>query len=639
MRKYLPFLLTILTLPLVVVATMMANRLFTRAQYKSANIVIDTRNIEGKIDQTWSSFAQGGEEPPPMLKAAVPKIRELSPRYIRLDHIFDSYGIVGRNDNNYVYDFTKLDETVEDIIASGALPFFSLSYMPIAFTNSGSVIDIPSDWNNWKDLVRATIEHYSGSSNKNLSSVYYEVWNEPELPQFGGWKLTPEKDYRLLYLHASKGSEEAQNVNNFYFGGPSVGSYYPNWITDFLSYIEQNNLRLDFYSWHRYTKKPGEYEIDSKRIREKLSAFPAHASVPLILSEWGLESANDPINSSNIAAAFAVSAITSFHNDLNLAAAFEILDGPPPTGGKWGLLTHEKDSSALSPKPRFKAFVALNNISGDKVKVSGAGTFVNVLASKSDSSINVILSNYDSENQNSENVPVTFTGLSPASYILKYNYPLEGSSGSYELITTTGHIEKKFIMLPNTILELELTFGAQLASFIPGRSGNSTDGAILLNNDSPIIFHAPEFQLRSSGKISFDLKPFWGSDDNRSFFIFDAPYATTSVIKRLFLAKQRIQNENILTFGISAVREEIVLQLPISNWQKDTWHYIELGWDNSGIWGSVDGNAVVKKESTLDIRNGKMLSFYPIEAAVDNLRISLGGSQTIERLYDGDINK
>lgn len=639
MRRYLPFILAVLTLPLIVAATGVITQLFIRAQSIPANLFIDTRSSVGTLDRNWAAFSQGGEEPPPMLAAAVTKMRELSPKYIRLDHLYDSYDIVKSVNNKYIYDFTKLDETVEDIIASGALPYFSLSYMPGVFTNSGSVIDAPADWNSWKEVVGATIQHYSGKNEENLVNIYYEVWNEPELPQFGEWKLSPQKDYRQLYFYAAKGAEQTQNVNNYYLGGPSVGSYYPAWITDFLSFIEQNNLRLDFYSWHRYTKKPTEYESDSRKIREKLSAFPAHANIPLILSEWGIESANDPINSSDTAAAFTVSAISAFHNDVNLALAFEVKDGPPPTGGKWGIITHEKDSQPLSPKPRYKAFAALNNISGPQLKISGEGTFVRALAAKSDSAVNVILSNYDIENRNTENVPVTFSGLTPASYTLKYNYPLSGNSGSYEIITTTGQLEKQFIMLPNTIVELELNYGGGLASFIPGRSGNSSDQAIALNNDEPIIFHDPEYQLRSSGKISFDLKPFWGSDDNRSFFIFDAPYSTTSSIKRLFLAKQRIQNENYLTFGISEVREELTLQLPINSWQKDTWHNIELGWDQSGIWGSVDGNPIVKKEAALDIRNGKVLSFYPIEAALDNLRINLGGSQTIERLYDGNIDK
>ena len=32
-----------------------------------------------------------------------------------------------------------------------------------------------------------TIEHYSGKGERNMSGIYYEVWNEPDLAQFGSW--------------------------------------------------------------------------------------------------------------------------------------------------------------------------------------------------------------------------------------------------------------------------------------------------------------------------------------------------------------------------------------------------------------------------------------------------------------------
>lgn len=641
MRKKLLYpILAILTLPVLILSGQQIQQFISRAAPKPANIIIDTTNIIGPLNKSWAAFAQGGEEPPPMLTSVVSKLRPLEPAYIRLDHIYDSYSVVQKQDNNFVYDFERLDKTVDDIIAAGALPYFSLSYMPSLFTSSNSLIDPPYNWDLWKDLVKATIEHFSGKKNWNLNNIYYEVWNEPELPQFGGWKLEGVKDYRLLYFYADKGAKEATNVNNFSLGGPSVGSYYSDWVNNFLSYVSQNNLRLDFYSWHRYTKKPAEYLIDVQKIRKDLSLFPKFTNLPLILSEWGIESGNLPINNSEMAAAFTISALSYFNKDISLAFAFEIKDGPPPDGGKWGLLTHEKNpNQPLSPKPRYKAFEALSKMSGSQLAIFGSGTYVSGTASILDGSIKVILTNYDPSSKNTENVPVTFTGLDPSVYTLNYIYPLVGNFGTYELTTTDGIVTKTFIMPPNSLIFLALSPTAQLATFIPGPSGEASDQALVLkNNKNPLLFTAPEFHLLPTGNISFEIKPFWSEKNNKSFIIFEAPFMTdNNILKRLFLTKQSTSSGNFLVFGVSDGNQTSTVYQQIDNIQASEWHSITSSWNQAGLSLSIDGTSV-SKDIPLDIRNGKILSLYPINAALDNLKIAMG-DQIIERTFDTSVDK
>ena len=639
-RKLLYLLLILLSLPLVIIVSEQVQRLLSKAAPQPANIIIDTQNPVGPIPLGWNSHAQGGEEPPPMLKAVAPKLKEISPKYIRLDHIYDYYDIVKRKDSGFEYDFSRLDETVNDIIASGAIPFFSLSYMPNVFTSSGKVIDIPSNWNWWKDLVKATVERYSGKSGQNLTGVYYEVWNEPELPQFGSWKIGSDKDYRLLYFHAATGASEAKGANNFFFGGPAVGSYYPNWVNGFLSYVVQNNLRLDFYSWHRYHKRPAMFNQDAQNIRKNLAAFPKFAKIPLVLSEWGIDSENTPINNSESAAAFAVSAITQFINDIDLAFAFEVKDGPPPGGGHWGLFTHEKSTPPLSPKPRFFAYSALNKLSGQKLSLSGSGTYVSGLASKNDQKITVVLGNYDLNGKNTENVPVTFTGLPPSSYKINYSYPLSQTTGSFELIATNGNLTKEFPLSANNILVLELEVNAPLASFVPGRNNVISDQALVLADNAPFILSAPEFRLRPSGNISFDIKPFWQSQENKTFLIFDAPYATTSaIINRLFLAKEKKDTGDFLTFGVGGNNLTDRISIPIDNWTGETWHHLMASWDINGLSLTADNQPAAKLQTPIDVRNGILLRFYPVNAAIDNLKIILGEEQIITRNFNSRVDK
>lgn len=641
MRKNLIYLaLAIASLPLAIATSNSVQNLLSRAAPKPANITIDTLSSSSVQINSFISFAQGGEEPPPMLTKTTSQMHVLSPVYIRLDHIYDYYGIVKREERGITYDFSLLDESVDDILRMGALPFFSLSYMPSSFTSSGSVIDLPSDWNMWKDLVKATVEHYSGKQRKNLTNVYYEVWNEPELPQFGGWKLVSPKDYRLLYYHAQKGATSALDVNQFFIGGPAVGSYYTNWVRDFLSYVSQNKLRLDFYSWHRYHKKPDIFTSDATNIRRDLSVFPEYAALPLVLTEWGIESENTSLNNADVAASFAVAAISEFQNYINLAFSFEVKDGPPPSGGKWGLFTHEKDTPGLSPKPRLKAFSALSQMKGARLNLNGTGTFVRGFAAKEGQITRVILANYDIAAQNTENVPVTFTGIPPASYLLTYTYPLTGTSATEEIISTNGTLSKSFILSPNAIILLELTQGAPIATFVESVTGQKDGRALALSSATPLAFVSPEFRLRTSGTITFDLKPFWDTNDTSSFLIFDAPYSTTSgILNRLFLTKQQKGGESVLTFGIASSTEDIVVTMPISSWQRDTWHRISASWDYTGVSITQDNELLLKNETPVDIRNGELLTFYPINAALDNLSITLGENQRIIRSFDGRVDK
>lgn len=638
-KKIFIVLFLLLSLPIVLYVMDHVQQLLIRATVKKANIVIDAKQTLGPLPELWRAFAQGGEEPPPMLSNTIPRLRTLSPRLIRIDHIYDAYGVVKRAGEGYVYDFSQLDKTVDDIIASGAVPFFSLSYMPPSFTQSGSVIDIPVNWTHWKDLVKKTIDHYSGKTGKNLTGVYYEVWNEPELPQFGSFRLSAQKDYRLLYFYAATGAGEVQNTNRFFLGGPAVGSYYPNWVYDFVSYIEQNKLRLDFYSWHRYHKNPDMFATDARNIK-KLLDRTNHKDIPLIISEWGIESGNDPINNSNTAASFTVSAISKMLADVSLAFVFEIKDGPPGGGGTWGLLTHEKDKHPLSPKPRFEVFSSLAKMSGERVALAGLGTYVTGFASRTkDSTIQVILSNYDLSGQNTEQVPVTFTGLAPASYTFTYTYVLDGTTAKQEIISTDGSV-KKIVLLPaNSVVSIELSASGSLASFIPGRSGQDGDQALVLSANDGFIFSSPEFRLRPQGKISFDMKPFWSADNNSSFNIFDAPFSTESgKLQRLFLARQKKAEGIVLAFGISSTREDASISLPIS-WAKDTWHHIDLSWDPKKLTLAMDNSPVNSLAIDMDIRNGELLTFYPIDAGIDNLNITLGENQLIQRLFDGRIDK
>ena len=80
-------IITILTLPFLVFFVQKAQKYISRAGGTHAAIIVDAKSNLGTLPRPWMALAQGGEETPPMLKSIVGDIKNLEPRYIRIDHI------------------------------------------------------------------------------------------------------------------------------------------------------------------------------------------------------------------------------------------------------------------------------------------------------------------------------------------------------------------------------------------------------------------------------------------------------------------------------------------------------------------------------------------------------------------------
>lgn len=442
---------------------------FSRATAIKANIVVDVAKTSGPFPDRWKAFAQGGEESGVrMLENVIPQISELYPKYIRLDHIYDFYNVVSRDQsNNLSFNFTELDKTVCDIYHTGAKPFFSLGYMPPTMSEDGSLIGKPKNWNEWTFLVQQTVEHYS-SKDAVLPcgaledfwkvDIYYEVWNEPDLESFGKWRYTGgNKSYSDLYFYSVKGAQQAQNVHPFKIGGPVTTALYKNWIQKFLDYVIVNNLRIDFISWHHYSKKTDDYTNDIINLNKWLGEsqkYNQYENLPKIISEWGYDSNVNEIADTKIGAAHTTASLRNLLNaDVKLAFLFEIKDGLSPS---WGILGHEGQE-----KPRYQALKFLNSLEGSRLVVDGEGSYVSAIASLNTERITLVLTNYDQLGRNYEAVPVTFKNLEESNYNLTKKY-LDGRSETYLNLQTVGgelklNGEKSIIMPANTITEISLT--------------------------------------------------------------------------------------------------------------------------------------------------------------------------------------
>jgi|SRR5579859_1050488 len=427
-RNRLKMFLQVLPLLLIVAVSIfgiaqlkVVREFLSHASGEPANLIVDTQAILGPMPRPWRNFAQGGEGANWRMQPIASQVKALHPAYIRIDHIYDFYDIVHGSPGNLSFDFSKLDNVLDDIQATGATPYIALSYMPPAIS-SGDILSVPKNWSDWSLVVQKTIEHVSGT--RHTANVYYEVWNEPDL--YGNWKYYGSKNYLTLYENAVQGANNAQGVLPFKIGGPAITALYQSWFDAMAKDATQNGVRLDFFSWHRYTTDLDQYKKDMFDVQTWVRNYPQlDGTLEFHITEWGHNSNNDPGYDTNLGAAHTVAGAIEMIGVVDHAFAFEIQDGKDPNGqahwGRWGLFTHA--DFGAQPKPRYFALKLLDQIGNQRLQILGQGTWVKAAAALNDAgNPQVVLSNFDTYNSNSESVPITFQNIQPGSYVVNEQF-------------------------------------------------------------------------------------------------------------------------------------------------------------------------------------------------------------------------
>lgn len=443
----------ILILPIALYLVQNRVNIYNKAFGTKANIVVDaSSSFESTKSFVWKNLAQGGENESKMLSSVGDNIKKLDTKYIRIDHIFDAYNLVNKDLNGSIsLNWTDLDQTIRDIQTAGAKPFISLSYMPGEFSKDG-VNGLPNNWADWEYIVQKTIEHLSGQM--AIDNVYYEVWNEPDL--FGKYKPGFGKNYFELYYHSAISAERTKNVKPFKIGGPATTTYMHDWVRELLNYTLEKNIRLDFISWHKYSKNIDEYLDDTLNIINIVGDYSTFKNTELILSETGINSENDKAYDGLLSAIHTIAVSTELEGKIDKLFSFEVKDGPGPEKywGRWGILTNDKYGPP-EEKPRFKALQFLNGMDGQIVNTAGDGSWVKSFAKKNDQIVKILLVNYDIYGKHYETVPVQVNGLSAGKYMITRTEFLGGSSNA-DYAVSGGTISLLVDLNPNSAVILTL---------------------------------------------------------------------------------------------------------------------------------------------------------------------------------------
>jgi hypothetical protein len=452
-RQLVKTALLLAALPLTVLGVKKIIDIRKGAAGTPANISIEVDTYTGSLPtQLWQNLAQGGEEPADMIGPVWPLVRALKPQLIRVDHLFDYYNVYQGPDN---FDFSRLDKVVQSIVLTGATPLLSLSYTPASMAKNNQNAGEPQDWNQWYQLVKATADRYSRQ--KEISGIYYEVWNEPDL--FGGWHYSKSPSYSLLYTHTARAIRDGAEGSSFKIGGPAITAFYPNWIRALMSTASSQRLPLDFISWHRYSKNLTDYEQDIDKLESILADYPQYINIERLITEFGPNSEPDPDYDNLESGVHLISLVTRLIGRVHRLFPFEIVDGPTSRSNVstgWGMITHPPSPRA---KPRYNAVQFLNRLQGQRLALTGQGSWVTALATRQGSKIQVLLSNYDPRSQHVETFPLALAGVQPGTWkIESYTYPRSGIEPRVSQVEVTSfRLQKEYYLEPNTSLLLEFT--------------------------------------------------------------------------------------------------------------------------------------------------------------------------------------
>lgn len=326
-------------------------------------------------------------------------VDELGFRYVRFHAIFhDVLGTVKVVDGKTVYDWTKIDELYDDLLARHIKPFVELGFTPQALKTSDNSIfywkgntSFPQP-KGWHDLVTAFAEHIEQKYGKDeVHSWFFEVWNEPNLSGFfeGGKK----EDYFKLYdatAGALKTVDPALRV-----GGPSTAG--AAWVPEFLAHVKESGAAVDFVTTHTYgvdggfldeagksdtklSASPDAIVGDVKRVRQEVaaSAFPG---LPVYFTEWSTSyTPRDAVHDSYVSAPYILTKLKASEGLLQGMSYWTFTDlfeepGPPtmPFQGGFGLMNPQGIR-----KPAYFAYKYLHALKGNELPTTDAQAWMSV---------------------------------------------------------------------------------------------------------------------------------------------------------------------------------------------------------------------------------------------------------------------
>lgn len=423
-------------------------------------IDLDVRRAGAPMDQSFrlsvgSDYAGTLIRPDSMAQLDT-AVKELGFRYVRFHAIFhDDLRTVRVENGRTIYDWTKLDQLIDGLLARRIKPFVELGFTPQAMATSQQTIFY---WKGntshpepraWAALVDAFVRHvrqrYGAAE---VRSWFFEVWNEPNLDGF--WEKADQQAYFQLYESSARTIKAIDP--QLRVGGPSTAG--AAWVPELLAYAATRNIPIDFATTHTYgvdggfldeqgkddnklSTNPDAVIADVRKVRAEIDAT-RYRGLPLYFTEWSASyNPRDPVHDSYISAAYILSKLRGTRGIAQGMSYWTYSDlfeeaGVPPTSfhGGFGLMNREGIRKAS-----WFAYKYMNQLRGAEIATGDAEALATTSAGKT----NVLLWAWRQPAQSVSNRPF-FTRVQPTTALAPAQLRLAGlAPGSYRVtVRRTG---------------------------------------------------------------------------------------------------------------------------------------------------------------------------------------------------------
>jgi len=323
---------------------------------------------------------------------------------IRFHGLFDDdmHVVTSPSPNTYKFDFTEINQIYDFFISIGIRPIVEFGFMPpvmasgnrTVFYYKGNVTP-PKSYVDWGNLIEAAVTNWKNRYGEaEVSKWYFEVWNEPNYPDF--W-IGTQADYFQLYKAAALAVKKVSP--SFRVGGPASAGL--GWILDIKNFCNSNKIPLDFISTHNY---PGADNDDF--VYGILRASSEASPLPMVMTEYsamlminGLTNHDSAFGSAFVARIIpAVQGLADVFSYWTFSDVFE--EGGlslHPFRNVYGLMNING-----IPKPVYRAFQLMHGMSETRLEMTMSGNSkvygFATIKSGTPTTIDMIFSNYDAIN-------------------------------------------------------------------------------------------------------------------------------------------------------------------------------------------------------------------------------------------------
>ncbi len=196
------------------------------------------------------------------------------------------------------YRFQLTDTYLQALVDTGAKIVYRLGES-IEHSAHKQYVHPPADCDRWAAACLGIIRHYNEgwADGFHHNIRYWEIWNEPEnRPSMWSGR---DEDYYRLYRTAAKAIKT--QFPELQVGGPAVGAtgevvddrlQATDFLTGLVNSCREQDVPLDFFSWHTYTDDPFLYVRKARAIRRWLDDY-GFTQTKIHLNEWNYLPEND----------------------------------------------------------------------------------------------------------------------------------------------------------------------------------------------------------------------------------------------------------------------------------------------------------------------------------------------------------